>query len=50
MERIARQLQQQLDQTPAEQTEHIALLETSLCELHRLCQAAADAQALEDAA
>ena len=50
MERIARQLQQQLEQTPAEQTEHIALLETSLCELHRLCQAAADAQALEDAA
>lgn len=50
MERIARQLQQQLEQTPAEQTEHIALLETSLCELHRLCQDAADAQALEDAA
>ncbi|MGC6483018.1 MAG: metallophosphoesterase family protein [Synechococcus sp.] len=33
---IARQLQQALSQTPADQPNQIALLETALCELHRL--------------
>lgn len=33
---IARQLQHDLDQTPADQHEQIALLEAALCELHRL--------------
>ena len=33
---IARQLQQTLEQTPPDQHDLIALLETALCELHRL--------------
>ena len=50
METIARQLQQQLEQTPPEQAEQIALLEMSLCELHRLCQTAETEHVLEEAA
>ena len=33
---IARQLQQTLDQTSQDQHDQVALLETALCELHRL--------------
>ena len=43
MATIVRQLQTELLETDADQTDQIALLEAALCELHRLCQAAADA-------
>ena len=43
MATIVRQLQTELLETDADQSDQIALLEAALCELHRLCQAAADA-------
>ena len=47
---IAQQLHNALEQTSPDQTDEIALLETSLCELHRLCELAAEENAVEEAA
>ena len=47
---IAQELQTALAATQPDQNHQIALLETALCELHRLCQEADREQRLEDAA
>ena len=50
MRSIAHTLQTKLEQTDPTDAEQISLLETSLCELHRLYQAAEAEEALEVAA